>query len=63
MDEPEEIDYEWTPEVVCPYCGYEQRDSWELTEDTGETYCDECERTFGYQRFTEYTYTTTKKED
>lgn len=34
-----EIDHEYTDEVVCPFCGYEESDSWEYKGDedlTGE---------------------------
>ena len=54
-----------TREVVCPYCGHEDSDSWELPGDDGEigeTECGECERTFNYYRDITVTYTSMKKE-
>ena len=30
------IDHEYTREVVCPHCGYEFRDSWELDRESGD---------------------------
>lgn len=33
----------------CPYCGYEDKDSWELG-DGGENQCGNCEREYTYER-------------
>lgn len=57
------FDHNATNEVICPYCGYEFSDSWEFKEEWGELKCDECNKTFKYERFTEATYFTEKKED
>ncbi len=54
-----EIDHDNTREVVCPYCGYEEGDSWELPDD-GEHECGGCEKTFIYYRDVEVTYTSMK---
>jgi hypothetical protein len=62
-DEPERlekmaIDHEYTNEIVCPYCGAEFLDSWELgAYDILE--CD-CGKKFISTRNTEVTYTTEK---
>lgn len=56
-----EIDTQFTQEAVCPYCGAEQSDSWEL-EDNDEYYCDECENDYLITRHTEITYCTHKKD-
>ena len=53
----EEIDHEYTAEVVCPYCGYEFHDSWEL-DDTGDIECGSCEREFTFNRYVDVTYCT-----
>lgn len=50
-----------TAEVVCPYCGHEGRDSWELG-DSGETDCGECERVFWFERIIDISYTCRKLE-
>ncbi len=47
-----------TPEIVCPWCGYEQGDSWECSE--GEQQCGDCGRTFDVSRDVAVTYCTTK---
>src|SRR5665648_1115872 len=43
-------DYEWDEhktsyeiEMVCPHCGYVERDSWELTDDDGDNTCGQCD--------------------
>lgn len=37
------------PNIKCPYCGHEDRDSWDST-DTGETECPDCGKRFSYYR-------------
>ena len=58
---PEWWEHSGTPNAVCPHCGYEGRDSWELgggSDETGETECGRCERIFRWSREIEVTYTT-----
>ena len=55
----EEIDCEYTDEIVCPYCGYELGDSYELGE-SGEYDCDKCGKEFEYHQHIEVTYCTYK---
>ena len=57
----EEIDHEFTSEIVCPHCGYEFSDSWE-SPNSGEMICCECDSEFTFEREVEITYSTTKKE-
>ena len=57
--EEEEIDCEFTTELVCPHCGEEIGDSFELP-DSGEHSCYNCGRKFSYLREIEITYTSTK---
>ena len=67
-----EIETDFTQELVCPYCGYEDTDSWEYDQNTfdgvlGDIECGECGKTFHAQRNGEITYSTwidkeTKKE-
>lgn len=59
MSEP--IDCEFTKELVCPYCGYEHSDSYELDSDHSMTGCDHCGKEFEYFRNIEITYSTYKK--
>lgn len=52
-----DIDCEYTDQIVCPYCGCEQYDSWERGDrDGGETTCDDCEKDFEFSRNHEITY-------
>ena len=46
--EPDDKDYE--NNVICPYCGYEDRDSWELTDDNEEHNCGRCGAVVSYER-------------
>ena len=50
-----------TNEIVCPYCGSEHSDSWEMSDD-GETECDRCEKPFFYQRNMYIDYTSKRKD-
>ena len=63
MTEPE-FNTKFTDEPICPHCGYEMRDSWELglgpgKEDT-ETDCGECEKPMDVHVYVTYYYTTSK---
>lgn len=56
MSEPEVAEVVKEPEernnrhfAKCPYCGREDRDSWELGDD-GENECGSCEKTYHYER-------------
>lgn len=58
-----EIDYKLTDEIVCPYCGYEFSDSWEIdgdNQDIGLMECDECYKQFYATRNIEVSYSTRK---
>lgn len=52
-------DVDYTDEIVCPHCGYEHSDSWEMRE--GEHECSDCCRPFDVTRNVEVTYSTTKR--
>lgn len=57
------IDTEYTNEITCPYCGYEDGDSWEAgpsSEETWSTDCGNCGRIIVAQRNIEVTYCTSK---
>jgi DNA-directed RNA polymerase subunit RPC12/RpoP len=36
--------------IVCPYCGYENRDSWECADSDDEYECGRCQGIFSYER-------------
>lgn len=61
-----ETEHNYTSEIICPYCGYEFGDSWEIgggNQDIGEMDCCQCEKTFMAYRNVEVTYNTWRKED
>ena len=61
-----EIDHSYTREIVCPYCGYEYIDSWEINQDSTfweEEECPECDKVFEVERNIEVTYVTYKKKE
>lgn len=62
-EEPEEKDY--THQITCPYCGYEDSDSWEEDDENDEYECPGCGSTFSYQRnvTVEYCSQPVKKAD
>lgn len=44
--------------MVCPYCGYEDRDSDEVSPDRGTHECPECGEEYNYERSKSVTYDT-----
>lgn len=55
---PSEWDCCGNDECVCPYCGAENGDSWELSGDSGITECGTCGRPFSYERCISVDYST-----
>ncbi len=55
----QEIDHEFTDEVVCPYCGQEESDSWEFS-DSGSQKCSGCDKEFIFTRNVSVSYSTEK---
>lgn len=63
MDCRNEINHEYTDEIVCPFCGYIFSDSWEYEsdcEDIGLLECRECEKSFYATRNITVDYSTEK---
>lgn len=58
-----EIDTEDQNCVVCPYCGYRDPNSWELTHASNDINCGACGNEFSYEREIIVTYSTRKKEE
>ena len=46
--EPEDNKYEI--DLVCPYCGHEDRNSWELPDDDDEYECESCGAIMSFER-------------
>ncbi len=45
--------------IVCPYCGYRERDSWEVdfgSNEMTEVSCGECGRDFPVMRLVDVSY-------
>lgn len=51
--------HSYSPEIICPYCGYEYSDSWEMIDSGNET-CEECGKEFKFERDVEVSYSTYK---
>jgi DNA-directed RNA polymerase subunit RPC12/RpoP len=47
--------------ITCPYCGWKDSDSWEMTE-SGEVECGKCENEFYVEREIDVSYTSRKIE-
>lgn len=58
----EEIDYEYTDAIVCPYCGYEFSDCWEMADSNDELACYGCDKVFSYERIVDVTYKSSKDQ-
>ena len=43
-------DHEYTDNIVCPYCGAIDEDSWEYEDDSGEMECGDCGKEFFWSR-------------
>jgi len=54
-----EIDHEFTENIVCPHCGHEFMDCFEFP-NTGTDECSECGGEFEYEREVIVTYNTSK---
>lgn len=52
------FDTEYTDGAVCPYCGYEHRDSYDMEE--GVNSCASCDNEFEVARHIKITYSTEK---
>lgn len=59
MSEELNIDHKYTANITCPYCGWEDKDSWE-SSDGGETDCGRCESSFSFERIVTVEYSTSK---
>lgn len=61
LKEIPEYDYEYSDEIMCPYCGTTQCDSWEASE-TGKEQCDACGGVYEYSREVTVSYSSSKVE-
>lgn len=58
--DPEERNYE--DSLTCPYCGYEDLDSFELEDNSEEHPCSKCGGIISYERVTTIEYNTAPKK-
>lgn len=56
---PTEFNTTHTDEIVCPWCGHEHQDSWEMAD--GVHWCGACSKEFRVNINVIVTYTTTKE--
>lgn len=58
-----EPDTQYKQLITCPWCGYENKDSWEADHDfESEAECGRCEKEFTYLADISVTWSTWKKE-
>ena len=58
--DPKDKSYELN--VVCPYCGYEDSDSWELSDSEDEHECGRCGATISFERAVTVEYNSSPKK-
>lgn len=54
------MEHEYEDKIKCPYCDYEDINSWELDEFPGTTTCGNCQEEFHVYRHIEVTYSSRK---
>jgi sarcosine oxidase delta subunit len=54
------MEYKYESNIKCPYCGWEDQDSWEFDQEEGITECGGCEKEFNVTREIEVTYSTSR---
>ena len=54
------MEHKYESNIKCPYCDWEDNDSWEFTEDSGTHTCGSCEKEFNVTRDIEVTYSTSR---
>lgn len=54
------MEHKYEPNIKCPYCDWEDNDSWEFTEDSGTHTCGNCENEFNVTREIGITYCTSR---
>jgi transcription elongation factor Elf1 len=54
----EVFDTSYTDLITCPWCGHEEKDSWEISD--GEFECGECDKTYEVYHDVSITYSTAK---
>lgn len=52
------MEHKYESNIKCPYCNYEDEDSWEFDQDEGTYTCRSCEEEFNVVKEIEVTYST-----
>lgn len=55
------MEHKYEKEIICPYCDYQHRDSWEY-RDGDDAVCNKCNKEFYVERHIECTYSTKQIE-
>jgi len=63
MSELSDIDLSYNLNPVCPHCGYEMQDAWQLGDNDQEVECNACEKDYFVSIDVDVTYSTSKKAD
>ena len=60
----EEIEHDYTKNLICPYCGYEDKDTWESGVDEGGELidCQECGKEYFAVQNVLISYSTKKQK-
>jgi rRNA maturation endonuclease Nob1 len=56
------VDKDYEHELTCPYCGYKDSDSWELSDEDEEHECGRCGAIMSYQRVVTVEYNSSPKK-
>lgn len=54
------MEHKYENNIKCPYCNWEDQDSWEFQDDEGIQICGNCEEEFNVERNVEVTYSTSR---
>lgn len=54
------MEHNYESNIKCPYCDWEDEDSWEFGEDEGTVTCGRCDEEFNVVREIEVTYSSSK---
>lgn len=58
--EPEDFETSFTDSPVCPYCGYEVRDVFEIGSEVTDIYCGRCNKKYSIEQETSRIFTSFK---
>lgn len=56
------MEHKYENQIKCPYCDWEDSDSWEFSEDDGISACGSCGKEFNVTREIQVSYSTSRIE-